>query len=169
MRAIQIDRYGGPEVIIRRELPIPNPRPGELLIRLAYSGINFMDIHTRQGNYADSRTYPQTMPTSLGIEGAGRVERTGSGVNEFREGDRRSRKFEDPLFRVETLPGAPPELVGGGKTFIDGRINDTDCAVAISFAQAYSRSRGTPIQALTKAIAAATDSHAPGMARLSVS
>src|SRR6202165_2320853 len=68
MRAIQIDHYGGPEVIIRRELPVPNPRPGEWLIRLAYSGINFMDIHTRQGEYAGSRTYPQTMPTTLGTD-----------------------------------------------------------------------------------------------------
>jgi NADPH2:quinone reductase len=88
MRAVQIDRYGGPEVIIRRELPVPNPRPGELLIRLAYSGINFMDIHTRQGKYAESRTYPQTMPTTLGIEGAGTVELVGSGVHKFRVGDK---------------------------------------------------------------------------------
>src|ERR1700730_2257086 len=84
MRAVQIDHYGGPEVIIRRGLPVPNPRPGELLIRLAYSGINFMDIHTRQGKYAASRTYPQTMPTTLGIEGAGTVEAGGSGVYDFR-------------------------------------------------------------------------------------
>jgi NADPH:quinone reductase-like Zn-dependent oxidoreductase len=47
MRAIQIDHYGGPEVIVRRELPVPAPGPGEVLIRLAYSGINFMDIHIR--------------------------------------------------------------------------------------------------------------------------
>jgi NADPH:quinone reductase len=56
MRAIQIDRYGGPEVLIRRELPVPEPGPGEVLIRLEYSGINFMDIHTREGKYAKSRT-----------------------------------------------------------------------------------------------------------------
>jgi NADPH2:quinone reductase len=59
-----------------------------LLIRLAYSGINFMDIHTRQGKYAGSRTYPQTMPTTLGIEGAGTVEVIGSGVHDFRVGDK---------------------------------------------------------------------------------
>jgi NADPH:quinone reductase-like Zn-dependent oxidoreductase len=66
MRALQIDHYGGPEMIIQRDLPVPTPRQGELLIRLAYSGINFMDIHMRQGKYAASRTYPQTMPTTLG-------------------------------------------------------------------------------------------------------
>ncbi|UFN49681.1 quinone oxidoreductase [Roseomonas sp. OT10] len=88
MRAIQIDRYGGPEVLIRRDLPVPSPGPGEVLIRLACSGINFMDIHTRQGKYAGSRTYPQTLPTTLGIEGAGTVAAIGDGVREFRAGDR---------------------------------------------------------------------------------
>ena len=88
MRAIQIDRYGGPEVLIRRDLPIPSPSPGEVLIRLAYSGINFMDIHTRQGKYATSRTYPQSLPTTLGIEGAGTIEAIGSEVKGFRLGDK---------------------------------------------------------------------------------
>ena len=88
MKAIQIDRYGGPEVIVRRNLPVPTPGPGEVLIRLAWSGINFMDIHTRQGKYAGSRTYPQVMPTTLGIEGAGTVEGLGEGVVEFASGDR---------------------------------------------------------------------------------
>jgi NADPH:quinone reductase len=88
MRALQVDRYGGPEVIIRRELPVPKPGAGELLIRLAYSGINFMDIHTRQGKYRQSRTYPQGLPTTLGIEGAGTIAAIGDGVDGFRVGDR---------------------------------------------------------------------------------
>ena len=88
MEAIQIDRYGGPEVIVRRNLPVPSPSSGEVLIRLAWSGINFMDIHTRQGKYAGSRTYPQVMPTTLGIEGAGTIEALGEGVTEFAVGDR---------------------------------------------------------------------------------
>lgn len=88
MRALQVDRYGGPEVIVRRELPVPKPGAGELLIRLAYSGINFMDIHTRQGKYGQSRTYPQVLPTTLGIEGAGTIAAVGDGVDGFRVGDR---------------------------------------------------------------------------------
>jgi NADPH2:quinone reductase len=88
VRAIQIDRYGGPEVVIRRELPVPTPAAGEVLIRLAYSGINFMDVHSRQGKYAGSRTYPQRLPTTLGIEGAGTIEAIGSGVHDFKLGDR---------------------------------------------------------------------------------
>lgn len=88
MRALQIDRYGGPEVITRRVLPVPLPGPGEVLIRLACSGINFMDIHTRQGKYARSRTYKQTLPTTLGVEGAGTIEALGAGIEAFQIGDR---------------------------------------------------------------------------------
>jgi NADPH:quinone reductase len=88
VRAIQIDRYGGPDVIVGRDLPVPTPGRGEVLIRLAYSGINFMDIHTRQGKYATSRTYPQTLPTTLGIEGAGTIEAVGSNVADVKLGDR---------------------------------------------------------------------------------
>ena len=88
MKAIQIDRYGGPEVLVRREVPTPRPGRGEVLIRLAWSGINFMDIHTRQGKYARSRTYPQVLPTTLGIEGAGTIEALGEEVADFQIGDR---------------------------------------------------------------------------------
>ena len=88
MKAIQIDRYGGPEVLIRRELPVPAPSVDEVLIKLAYSGINFMDVHTRQGKYKDSRTYPQTLPTTLGIEGAGTIEAIGGKGTKLNLGDR---------------------------------------------------------------------------------
>jgi NADPH2:quinone reductase len=88
LQAIQIDHYGGPDVLVRREIRVPAPGPGEVLIRLAWSGINFMDIHTRQGKYARSRTYPQVLPTTLGIEGAGTVAALGEGVTAFHIGDR---------------------------------------------------------------------------------
>ena len=68
LKAIQIDRDGGPDVLVRRDLPVPTPGPGDVLIRLAWSAIKFMDIHTRQGKYAASRSYPQVMPTTLGNE-----------------------------------------------------------------------------------------------------
>jgi len=88
LRAIQIDRYGGPEVIIQRDLPVPVPKPDEVLIRLSHSGINFMDIHTREGKYASSRTYPMTLPCTLGIEGAGEIVELGSSIKGFEAGDR---------------------------------------------------------------------------------
>jgi NADPH2:quinone reductase len=88
MIALQIDRYGGPEVVVRRELPTPVPGPGQLLVRMAHAGVNFMDVHTRIGKYAGSRTYPLSLPVTLGMEGAGHVAALGPGVADFREGDR---------------------------------------------------------------------------------
>jgi NADPH2:quinone reductase len=92
MRALQIDSYGGPEVMVLRELPVPVPGPDEVLIRLAHSGINFMDVYTRLGRYAGagakSGHYQSGLPVTLGIEGAGRIAAVGSRVGAWRAGDR---------------------------------------------------------------------------------
>lgn len=88
MRAVQVDDYGGPEVLVWREIPIPDPGPGEVRVRLAYAGVNFMDVHTRMGKYARSQTYPVKLPLTLGVEGAGWVDAVGDGVTDWRAGDR---------------------------------------------------------------------------------
>jgi NADPH:quinone reductase-like Zn-dependent oxidoreductase len=89
MRAITISRYGGPEVLEHREdAPVPNPGPGEILVEVAYAGVNFMDVHTRQGKYASSRTYPVRLPCTLGMEGAGTVVAIGPGIDRLAIGDR---------------------------------------------------------------------------------
>ncbi len=88
MKSIQIHRYGGPEVLQRLDVPVPVAAPGMLLVRMHHAGINFMDIHTRQGKYAKSRTYPVRLPCTLGMEGAGVVEAVGEGVGSHVVGDR---------------------------------------------------------------------------------
>jgi NADPH2:quinone reductase len=89
MRAITIEQYGGPEVLLwRQDVPIPEPGKGEIQVKVACAGINFMDIHTRQGKYKESRTYPVRLPCSLGMEGAGRVTAVGPEVNHLKAGDR---------------------------------------------------------------------------------
>jgi NADPH2:quinone reductase len=88
MKCIQIDHYGGPEVLVRRRLAVPVPGPDEVLVRVACAGINFMDVHTRQGKYAKSRTYPVRLPCTLGMEGAGEVVAVGGRVSTLKEGDR---------------------------------------------------------------------------------
>jgi NADPH2:quinone reductase len=88
VRAIRIAQYGGPEVLRRAEIPVPDPAPDEALVRLRHAGINFMDIHTRQGKYEGSRTYPVRLPTTLGIEGAGEVVAVGREVRDIGPGDR---------------------------------------------------------------------------------
>ncbi|WP_368623875.1 quinone oxidoreductase [Paraburkholderia sp. BR13444] len=72
----------------RVELDIPKPGSGEVLVRVAAAGVNFMDVHTRQGKYRDSRTHPVRVPCTLGMEGAGEVIETGTAVTSLCAGDR---------------------------------------------------------------------------------
>lgn len=88
MESIRIERYGGPEVVLRQQVPVPVPGPGEILVRVRHAGINFMDVHTRQGKYATSQTYPVRLPCTLGMEGAGEVVALGPGAQTFHVGDR---------------------------------------------------------------------------------
>jgi NADPH2:quinone reductase len=82
MRCIQVDAPGGPEAMRLVDVPAPAPGPGQALVRLAASGVNFVDVYFRTGLYkADA-------PVRLGSEGAGTVEAIGSGVTEVAVGDR---------------------------------------------------------------------------------
>jgi NADPH2:quinone reductase len=58
MRAIQITEFGGPEVLKLVDLPEPEPRAGEALIKVTRSGINFADTHTRTNSYVQRATLP---------------------------------------------------------------------------------------------------------------
>lgn len=82
MRAVRLDRAGGPEVLEIAVVPIPQPGPGEVLVRHHAIGLNFIDIYQRDG------LYPLTYPTGLGLEAAGIVEAVGEGVTRFAVGDR---------------------------------------------------------------------------------
>jgi NADPH:quinone reductase len=81
MKAIQISSIGGPEVLQRAELPIPEPGPGQVLIRVEAVGVNFIEIYFRKG------IYKATLPLTPGSEAAGTVEKLGPGVGGFQEGD----------------------------------------------------------------------------------
>src|SRR5271163_3960494 len=83
MKAIAIDHNGGPDVLKLRELPVPQPRAGEALIRLEASGVNFVDVYFRTGAYKAPH-----FPLVLGQEGAGVVESVGGGVVTVKRGDR---------------------------------------------------------------------------------
>ena len=82
MRAIQIERTGGPEVMRDVVLPVPTPGPGTVRIRHAAIGVNFIDTYHRTGLYL------QPMPLVLGVEGAGVVDAVGEGVTHLAVGDR---------------------------------------------------------------------------------
>ena len=81
MRAVVVEAHGGPEVLQVREVPDPEPGPGELLVAVAAAGVNFIDAYQRSG------LYPMELPFVCGSEGAGVVRGVGEGVTEFAEGD----------------------------------------------------------------------------------
>ncbi|MBA5776836.1 zinc-binding dehydrogenase [Stappia sp. F7233] len=103
MRAIQIERFGGPEVLRLVELPKPQPAPSEILVRVAASGVNFADTLMRSDEYA--ATPP--LPSVLGSEVAGIVEGIGSEVDGLREGMR----VAAPLFAAGIYFGGYADYV----------------------------------------------------------
>src|ERR1700758_1528535 len=82
MQAIQILTTGSADVLTLRDLPTPTPGPGEALIHIKASGVNFIDTYFREGRY------PAQLPYTLGQEAAGIVESVGPNVTEVKSGDR---------------------------------------------------------------------------------
>jgi NADPH2:quinone reductase len=82
MKAVRVHEIGGPEVLKYEEVPTPTPGEGELLVRLAASGVNYTDVQLRAGRN------PVPLPATPGREGAGVVEALGPGATGFAEGDR---------------------------------------------------------------------------------
>ena len=80
--AVRLHAPGAPDVLKIELIDVPEPGAGEVLIRHTAIGFNFQDIYTRAG------VYPAPMPTGLGTEAAGVVEKVGSGVTAFKAGDR---------------------------------------------------------------------------------
>lgn len=70
------------------DVPVPVPAAGEVLVAIAYAGVNFTDIYRRSGVYANSPTYRTPLPYRVGIEGSGAVAALGDGVNTYSIGDR---------------------------------------------------------------------------------
>jgi putative PIG3 family NAD(P)H quinone oxidoreductase len=84
MIEIQIDKPGGPDVLVPREVPLPRPKAGEVLIRVEAAGVNRPDVLQRLGRYSAP---PDASPI-LGLEVAGEVVELGEGVDTFVVGDR---------------------------------------------------------------------------------
>lgn len=84
MTAIAITTPGGPEVLKPVRLPVPVPRPGEILVRVRAAGVNRPDVLQRQGGYPP----PAGAPDTPGLEIAGEVTALGEGVKRYEVGDR---------------------------------------------------------------------------------
>ena len=103
MRAIQIERTGGPEVLQLVDVPPRDPEPGEVRVRHSAVGINFIDTYNRTG------LYKAKLPLILGAEGAGVVEAVGEGVNHLTVGDRvaYAAKTQGSYAEARTLDATP--------------------------------------------------------------
>jgi NADPH2:quinone reductase len=82
MKAIQVQKTGGPEVLTFADLPVPKPKPNEALVKIAAAGVNFIDVYFREGRY------PAPLPFIDGQEAAGTVSEVGSDVKSLKPGDR---------------------------------------------------------------------------------
>ena len=82
MRAAEIKRTGGPEVLELKDINLSDPKSGEVLIRQVAIGLNYIDTYHRSG------LYPVPLPSGIGLEGAGIIEKVGPNTNGFVEGDK---------------------------------------------------------------------------------
>ena len=84
MKAVRVARPGDSSVLELVDLPMPHPRPGEVVVRIEAAGVNFLDIQTRLDRYPGGTTFPHV----AGREGAGRIVEVGAGAEGLAVGDR---------------------------------------------------------------------------------
>jgi NADPH2:quinone reductase len=106
MRAIQVHQFGEPEVLQYEEIPDPTPGPGQVVIKVHAIGVNPVETYIRAGKYG-----PRQFPFIPGTDAAGTIQATGSGVTQFKVGDR--------VYTASTLSGAYAQfaLADAGKVF----------------------------------------------------
>jgi len=82
MKAIQIKQFGGPEMMELVDLPVPQPKPNEAVVKIAAAGVNFIDVYNREGRYKVA------LPAVLGQEAAGVATAVDKDVTAVKPGDR---------------------------------------------------------------------------------
>ena len=82
MKAVVISKTGGPEVLEIKDIKLEDPKSGEVLIKNEAIGLNYIDTYHRSG------LYPVELPSNIGMEGAGVIEKIGPDVKDFKVGDR---------------------------------------------------------------------------------
>ncbi|HEY8592574.1 MAG TPA: quinone oxidoreductase [Sphingomicrobium sp.] len=122
--AIRIHQHGGPEVLQWEDVEVGEPGSGEVRIRQHAAGLNFIDVYHRTG------LYPQALPFTPGVEGAGVVETVGEGVTALQAGDR-------------VAYGGP---VGG---YAEQRLIPADRLVKLPDAISFDEAAGMMLQGMT--------------------
>lgn len=85
MKAVRLHQYGKPENLIYEDVPTPQPKASEVLVKVIAAGVSFLDCQLRSGQYVN--TYPTLLPTVLGREFSGTVVEIGKNVEGFKRGD----------------------------------------------------------------------------------
>jgi NADPH:quinone reductase-like Zn-dependent oxidoreductase len=126
MRAIQITKPGGPEVLAPADLPEPEPQAGQVVVQTTAIGVNFTDLFARM--------LPSDSPVVPGVEAVGIITATGPGAEDLRPGQR---VIAAPLYRL----GAYAEQVVVDATHVvpipDGISDQTAAALALNYGTAY--------------------------------
>jgi len=88
MRAVALDKFGGPEALKIQNIPVPEIEAQEVLIRVEAAGVGAWDPYEREGRFVEITGVEPTFPYVLGTDGAGKIAAVGKDVNRFKEGDR---------------------------------------------------------------------------------
>jgi len=115
MKGYLVEKFGGPDVMVWQDIPLPEPGPGQVRVKVHASGINFAETRMRAGTYVG-----QQLPFVMGMEGAGVIDALGDGVEGFQIGQRvfgraRGCHAEYALFDAAHLMPLADQL-----SFVDG-------------------------------------------------
>ena len=112
MKAVVVRRTGDASVLRLEDVDEPTPGPGEAVVRIEASGVNFIDVYQRRG------LYPRPLPFTPGTEGAGEVVAVGEGVQDLAPGDKVvSESFRGTYAELSVVP-ADRNLGGVGSSAI---------------------------------------------------
>ena len=119
MKAIQVQKTGGPEVLTLVDLPVPKAKANEAVVKIAASGVNFIDVYFREGRY------PAALPFTDGQEASGTVAEVGSDVKSVKVGDRVA--YSNVMGSYAEYAAVPADRLVG----VPDKITDQQAAAAM--------------------------------------
>jgi NADPH:quinone reductase-like Zn-dependent oxidoreductase len=128
MRAIVLDRHGGPEVLRVRDVPDPLPGVGEVRVRVEAIGINYAEVLSRKGLYG----WAPAMPYTPGMEAAGTIDALGAGVEGRAVGERVIVGTQHGAYAERMVVPARQALPA-----VDGFSTDENAAIGVNYLTAW--------------------------------